>query len=149
MHRRSSLSAAALAATVLLVGCGADAVSVTPAPNHANPLCAKVARHWPTTVSGEKKRAVSTADGTEAAWGDPAIIARCGVPSPGPNTDCVNVSGVDWVLNELSDGVSLVTFGRDPAIQVLVPKHYDSGAFVLGAFGAAASQIPQGGRHCS
>ena len=32
------------------------------------------------------------------AWGDPAVIARCGLPALGPTTEqCISVDGVDWV----------------------------------------------------
>lgn len=122
-------------------------MSVSPAPEHENPLCAKVARSWPKTVSGQERREVSTEGGTEAAWGDPAIIARCGVSSPGADENCVEANGIDWIYSELSDGASFVTFGRSPAIQVLVPKSYAGDA--IGAFGKAAAVVPQGSHRCS
>lgn len=149
MHRRQGLRllAASSAATFLLTACGSSKVSVTKAEKAANPLCAKVAQHWPQKVAGQEQRDVSTSGGTEAAWGDPAIIARCGVTSPGADEHCVDANGVDWVYSELSDGAGFVTFGREPAIQVLVPSDYAGDA--IGAFAAAAKQIPQGNRKCS
>jgi hypothetical protein len=83
------------------------------------------------------------------AWGDPAIIARCGLSPVGPTTDqCLDVSGVDWVAHQLTDGVRFTTYGRSPAIEVLVPSAYKPEPLVLPAFAAAASTIPQGERHC-
>lgn len=83
------------------------------------------------------------------AWGDPAIIARCGVESPGPTASgCLSVDGIDWVGSELSDGGRYVTYGRSPAIEVLVPTKYNS-LPPLGAFTKAVQQIPQGTHHCS
>jgi len=83
------------------------------------------------------------------AWGDPPIIARCGLAAIGPTTDqCLVVSGVDWVAHRLTDGVSFTTYGRSPAIEVLVPSAYAPESLLLPAFGAAASAIPQGNRHC-
>ncbi len=134
-------------ATALLTACGGSAVSVTPADGHADPLCAKVADLWPDKVAGQERRSVSTNGGTEAAWGDPAIIARCGVTSPGADENCVEANGIDWIYSELSDGASFVTFGRTPAIQVLVPKTYAGDA--IGAFGKAAAVVPQGSHRCS
>jgi hypothetical protein len=112
-------------------------------------LCSKAARHWPTTVSGQKSRKVSTDSPTVHAWGDPAIIARCGVTSPGPTSSgCITVDGIDWVGAKLSDGSRYITYGRSPAIEVLVPAKYNQ-LPPLGAFTAAAKQIPQGAHRCS
>jgi hypothetical protein len=83
------------------------------------------------------------------AWGAPPIIARCGLPGLGPTTDpCLDVSGIDWVAHQLSDGVRFTTYGRSPAIEVLVPSAYQPEPLLLPAFGPAASAIPQGQRHC-
>jgi hypothetical protein len=83
------------------------------------------------------------------AWGEPAIIARCGLSPIGPTTDqCLDVSGVDWVAHQLTDGVRFTTYGRSPAVEVLVPSAYKPEPLLLPAFAAAASAIPQGERHC-
>ncbi|CAG7573758.1 uncharacterized protein DUF3515 [Barrientosiimonas humi] len=150
MHRRPRLTALAVAAaTLALSGCS-SAVEVSAAPKASDPLCAKAAQQWPTSVSGEELREVSVDSPTVRAWGDPAIIARCGMTSPGPTTnDCIGVSGVDWVARKLSDGMAFTTYGREPAIEVLVPKDYAPEPLVLGAFTEAAQQIPQGPRRCS
>jgi hypothetical protein len=83
------------------------------------------------------------------AWGDPAVIARCGLDPIGPTTDqCVSVSGIDWVAHPLTDGMRFTTYGRSPAIEILVPSASKPEPLLLPAFGAAASAIPQGERHC-
>lgn len=148
--RRAPLAAAgALAAALALAACGTDTVQASPADRAADPLCVKASRHWPHTVSDQGPRAVSTTSATVRAWGDPAIIARCGVTSPGPTSSgCVTVDGIDWLATKLSDGGRYVTFGRSPAIEVLVPTKYDE-LPPLGAFATAARQIPQGADHCS
>ena len=84
------------------------------------------------------------------AWGDPAIIATCGWPALGPTQEqCLQVSGVDWVVSPLSDGTKFTTFGTDPAIVVLVPKAYAPEPLVLPAFGPAAEALPRNGRRCT
>ncbi|BDZ58711.1 hypothetical protein [Barrientosiimonas endolithica] len=45
--------------------------------------------------------------------------------------------------------MAFTTYGREPAIEVLVPKDYAPEPLVLGAFTEAAQQIPQGPRRCS
>ena len=72
-----------------------------------------------------------------------ARIARCGVPALGPTTDdCIEVDGLGWVAQGLSDGTRFTTFGRDPAIEVLIPKDYAPEPLLLPAFTAAAEKLP-------
>lgn len=150
MTRAGLTSALAIGALVLIAGCGSGDVSAVAADQASNPLCAKAAEAWPDTVANEKARATSAKSDTVHAWGDPAIIARCGVTSPGATTDpCFDVSGIDWVGHKLSDGYRFVTFGRSPALEVLVPQHYSPEPMVLGAFTSAAKVIPQGAHRCT
>lgn len=133
---------------IALAGCG-GAVKARPAASASATQCARVAQHWPTHVAEQDARDTTADSTTVAAWGDPAIIARCGVSPPGPNVNCIDVSGIDWVMTSLSDGKKFVTFGRSPAIEVLVPKDYSPEPLVLGAFTKAAEKIPQGPHHCT
>lgn len=133
-----------------LAGCGsgAGAVKVSVAAYSSNPLCAKASAHWPATVSSQSSRKVSVSSPTVRAWGNPAIIARCGVGTPAPTSSgCLQTNGIDWVSSPLDDGTRFVTFGRSPAIEVLIPTKY--AAWGLAAFAAAAGQIPQNAGHCS
>nr|WP_279672524.1 DUF3515 domain-containing protein [Flexivirga meconopsidis] len=151
MTRRATAAGGTVALALTLAGCGSNGpkpVDASPADKASNPLCAKVSQHWPATVSNEKPRKLTTDSPTVRAWGDPAIIARCGVTSPGPTTDeCVSANNVDWVATKLSDGTRYVTYGRTPAIEILVPTKY--GGWPLAAFSGAAAQIPQGSHRCS
>ncbi len=83
------------------------------------------------------------------AWGDPVIIARCGVAPVQPTTaDCVAVDDIDWVIEPLTDGIRATTFGRDPAIEVLIPNRYSPGTLLLPAFAAPARSLPTNGHRC-
>lgn len=105
---------------------------------------------WPAQVHDEAAVGTSPSSPAVHAWGDPAIIARCGVAALGPTTDqCIDVSGVDWVARQLSDGVAFTTFGTDPAIEVLVPKAYAPEPLVLPAFADAAKALPRNALTCS
>ncbi|CAN5743213.1 hypothetical protein BH24ACT8_BH24ACT8_23560 [soil metagenome] len=148
MHRRPPLRSFLLI-VVALAGCS-SAVKVQPFEGSDTPVCREVADSWPATVGGQPSRETAVQTRGVAAWGDPAIIARCGAPVPGPTTDqCLDVEGVDWVADQLEDGVAFTTYGRDPAIEVLVPDAFEPEPLVLPAFGAAAQVVPQGDRRCS
>jgi len=124
-------------------------VEVTAPPQAGTAACTAAAARWPATISGQER--VETTAGTEsvAAWGDPPVIARCGVSELGPTTEqCLDVDGVDWVVREASDGAVLTTFGRDPAIEVLVPDAYAPEPLLLPAFAEAARALPSNGRTC-
>lgn len=138
------------AAAVILVsgtaGC-TSAPEVALAPSAGAPAC--VGPAWPGTVSGHERVATAPESPSVAAWGDPAIIARCGLPALTPTTlECVTVNGVDWVVRELSDGTAATTYGTDPAIEVLVPRTYGPVPLLLPAFEAAAEALPDNGRTC-
>jgi hypothetical protein len=128
---------------------GCSSVQVAVPVDAGSPACRIAAAHWPKTVGGQPLAPTSSSSAAVRAWGDPAIIARCGLPAIGPTTDtCLDVSGIDWVAHQLTDGVRFTTYGRSPAIEVLVPSAYKPEPLVLPAFGAAAAAIPQGQRHC-
>jgi hypothetical protein len=132
---------------VLLSSCSrAPEVALAPAATAA----ACTSPSWPVTVAGHTRVPTDPESGSAAAWGDPAVIARCGLEPLGPTTaDCVTVDGVDWVVRSLSDGSMATTYGRDPAIEVLAPAAYGPVPLLLPAFTPAASSLPTNGRHCS
>jgi hypothetical protein len=144
-------TAPVLLSAALLVGgmCGCSSTKVTDPALAGSAACRAVAAQWPRTVGGQPLSPTSSSSVAVRAWGDPAIIARCGLPAIGPTTDqCLQVSGIDWVAHRLSDGVRFTTYGRSPAIEVLVPSEYEPEPLLLPAFGKAVSAIPQGERRC-
>ncbi len=153
MHRRPRLRLLAPALTVLtagvaLAGCG-SAVDVTAPHEAGTSACTAAGSAWPTTVSHLPRRDTTSSSPAVAAWGDPAVIARCGVAALAPTTDpCVDVDGVGWVSSDLSDGTRFTTFGTDPAIEVLVPQDYAPEALLLPAFTPAARALPANGLVC-
>jgi hypothetical protein len=156
--RRRRLLVAAAGLLVLGVAGGVlyavrhHAVQVA-APPHRD-ACEAAMPRMPETVGGRPASDSFVAERGDPrdirVWGDPPIIATCGWPAMGPTPDqCLDVDGVDWVAEPLSDGVRFTTFGRDPAIEVLVPHAYDPAPLLLPAFGPAAKTLPPTGRTCS
>lgn len=130
-----------------LLACSSIEVAVPAGAGSA--ACRAAAAHWPKTAGGSPLQKTSSSSPAVRAWGDPPIIARCGLPAIGPTTDpCLDVSGIDWVAHQLSDGVRFTTYGRSPAIEILVPSAYQPEPLLLPAFDPAASALPQNQRHC-
>ena len=124
-------------------------LAVTAPSGGADPACSRLAARLPATVQRQGRVRTSSDSPAVAAWGDPAIIWRCGVTPLGPTTDeCIDVNGVDWVRHPLADGSSFTTYGRDPAVQVLVPKAYAPEPLVLPPFSDVVSVVTQGERRC-
>jgi len=114
-----------------LAGC-ASTVSLEPAPLSNTPECANMIVRLPETLDGLDKRTVNAQ--ATAAYGDPvAVIVRCGLPLPAPSAlPCVNVDGVDWLREDAHDPTfRFLTYGLDPATEVIVDSTVASGAAAL------------------
>jgi hypothetical protein len=109
--------------------------------------CAELA--WPTTVGGQARVSTTPDGAAHAAWGEPAIIARCGAAALAPTEEpCIDVDSVGWIPEKLSDGTRFTTFGTDPAIELLVPSTYAPESLLLPAFTKAAKGLPPNGLEC-
>lgn len=123
---------------LLLAGCwpGDDTVRVTaPSPTgDAARSCRELANALPRRVEGQERRTLSQDTPYAAAWGDPAIVLRCGVNRPAvltpgsesydPTADAVEVNGVSWVMEEQSDGIRFTTNELALYVEVTVPDDY-------------------------
>ncbi|WP_380168704.1 DUF3515 domain-containing protein [Jannaschia sp. R86511] len=125
----SLLVGAVLGGSLLLSACSA-AVPVQAAPEGGSPGCATVMAALPATLADAPRRDTTGGAGT-AAWGDPAILLRCGVEPLGATSQpCVGVptddgGEVDWVVLAGDGTGSIVrTYGRVPAVEVEVPGRY-------------------------
>jgi hypothetical protein len=136
--RRARWRAAAVVAAATALGGCTSAVGVTAAPFADDPVCAEVILALPDELA-DAPRSDTTSQGT-AAWtdGDPrdAIVLRCGVEPLPPTTDqCVAATDatgttIDWVTvagdEEAGTPWTFTTYGREPAVQVLVPTSVTS-----------------------
>jgi hypothetical protein len=113
-------------AAAALAGCAPPPVTVAPAPSASDPVCAEVLLRAPEELAGAPRR--TTTSQASRAWGDPPIVLRCGVEPPGPSPErCVAIDAgpglaVDWLALESEDAWTFVTYGRVPAVEVVVPK---------------------------
>lgn len=148
---RALTAVVAVAASVLVFAGCSQAVPIETAPLASDPACAAVVVRLPDALAkdteAEQQQRETNAQGT-GAWGEPAsVILRCGAEAPGPTTDrCVSVNGVDWVIDESQKPNYLfTTYGRSPAVEVLVDNDVVSGTTVITELASAVSVIPADG----
>ena len=146
MKRTSGALPAAALATLLgtvLTGCAAT-VTMEAAPDADDPECATVVVNLPEQLAGLTPR--ETDAQSTKAWGDPTSVRlRCGVPVPGPTAEfpCITVDGVDWLRDAAEEPITVfTTYGRDPAVQVIIDGAVVGGEPVLSGLAGAVSQIP-------
>lgn len=142
------LLATALALSSLaLTGCAPAApvlptVSLNAAEDANNPACADVGVRLPEKVGELEKR--QTDSQSTAAWGNPTtVIYRCGMPEVTvSDLVCVTSEDIDWLIDDSKRPTyRFVTFGRKPAIEVVVDAKQISGVTALEGFAPAISKI--------
>jgi hypothetical protein len=73
------------------------------------------------------------------------VLLHCGVPVPDPTSTltCVTVDGIDWLRDPADDPkFAFITYGRDPAIEVIVDSEAVGGGTALTDLSLAVSIIP-------
>jgi Protein of unknown function (DUF3515) len=145
---RSHLTATALGGALLVTGCGLGAVDVDPhdtEPGSA-PACARLVDALPEVVADAVRRDVQPSSANVAAWGDPPVVLRCGVPLPAeyrPDAQLLDVEGVGWFPVAGQGGTFFTATDRVPHVEVAVPDDYAPEAVVLADLAAAVkSAIP-------
>ena len=141
ISRLAALSAAAIALTVSLSACS-PTVSLEPAADANNPGCADVIVRLPDGVDGQERRTTNAQ--STAAWGNPAtVILRCGIePVEISTLPCVTASGVDWIIDESAKpSFRFISFGRTPALEVIVDSENAVGVNVLDSLEQAVKSI--------
>ena len=136
MPRRRSLPSAGagvvVCLTVTLSGCSAGPVEVTTPrlAGDAAETCRALVAALPSTVDGQARREVEPPGAYAAAWGDPAIVLRCGVPQH-PDFDdfaaCQETNGVGWFVPEDQisgepEPITMTTIGREQNVEVRLPE---------------------------
>jgi hypothetical protein len=158
VRRRLALPAV-VAAALLLSGCS-PIVTLTPAPQATAVACAGVVVRLPgsidITASGRTialDKRETDAQGT-AAWGEPArVTLRCGVTATPPSNQCVTFERVDWKVQStrISGGQRyvLTTYGRTPAVQVVLDAGLPSDQVMPPISDAVQAAVPRQSVRCT
>lgn len=158
LSARSRAASTLLAVAPLLAACAGGTATVEAAPQADDPLCAEVMLALPEEIDGLSQREAD-AQGA-AAWGDPArVVVRCGVEPPGPSPEvCVSAEDVDWLAVEetraeevvLGEGEAagadqwrLVSYGREPAVEVLLDASAVPSSTVMLTMAPAVETVEQ------
>jgi hypothetical protein len=128
------VSACLAALGFVVAACGKEPVSIPTLRLSAadQAVCQRLADSLPSTVAEQDRRKTQPAAALGGAWGDPAIIAQCGVAVPKDFTKssaCTVANGVGWFVpdsqvNDQSADIVMSTVGYRPVLQVTVPAHY-------------------------
>jgi hypothetical protein len=147
-----SRTALALLAGIALSGalsaCTAT-VSLEAAADSNNPACAEVSVRLPDQVAELTKR--TTDAQATGAWGNPtAVLLRCGLPPVEVSElPCVTENGVDWLVDESAKpSYRFITFGRNPATEVIVDSTKAAGVTALSDLSSAIQSI-EATKECS
>lgn len=120
---------------LLLAGC-APTVHLSPAEGANSVACAELMVRLSDKVDGLERR--STDAQSTAAWGEPAaVIFRCGLPEVTVSElKCISEEGVDWLVDDSkAPSYRFITFGRNPASEVIVDSKNAVGVNVLDEIG--------------
>ena len=117
-----------------LTACSGAVAIPEPTPDEAGrDVCVPLVAALPDQVLDGTRRTAEPGVLT-AAWGDPPITLRCGVPAPPglvPTSECLEVNGVGWFAEEADGGTLYTTIGRQVFVEVGVPSDYTPGASTL------------------
>jgi hypothetical protein len=101
-------------------------------------LCATVTSQLPEAVAeGVTRRQTAPDRRTTAAWGDPAVVLRCGVPEGSSRDDPYEFDGVRWAMHDDGGTRRWTTRGRRVNVEVVVPDAYSGQAELLGGLAVA------------
>ena len=104
-------------------------MSAPPANAAADAPCQGVEQKLPITLAGLGGRPALSSWAYVDAWGDPAVVLRCGVPrpaglSPGSSAQIIAIDGVNWLPVQQSKQTVWTSVDRAAYVEVSVPRSY-------------------------
>lgn len=105
---------------------GPLAVPAVPAPGADGRFCRDLMPDLPDRLTGRARRDVTGTPPGVAAWGDPAVILRCGIPDPqeltcsSPLTQFSSPTGASVAWLRLSDSSAVTYLAVDRPVRIAV-----------------------------
>ena len=149
--RRAVALVATAAGTVLLAACGGPVdVDVPKLSKTDAKVCSSFADALPEALAEQTRDEIDPSDAPAAAYGDPAIVVRCGVPEPKGfdlTASCERANGVGYYIPDeqyvdQEADVTITTAGYEPRVEIVVPADYRPGG-VADAMAALAPLVKE------
>lgn len=130
----------------MLVGLSAcsSSLNVEPPEGAENQFCAELGATVPVSLGGALLRDTNPNSPGTKAWGDPAIVLRCGVAIPksfSAASQLLAVNGVDWYPEQLQAGVRFTSMETTELVEVSIPSTYETTAEILTELSSAISSL--------
>lgn len=133
--RRRAAAASALLLTLLpaLTGCGGPVEIDVPDLSAADrAACDAFTAALPSSLAEQDREEIEPSDAPAAAYGDPAIVVRCGVPEPEGfdlTASCETANGVGYYIpdEQYVDqdlDLTLTAAGYRPRVEIDIPASY-------------------------
>jgi hypothetical protein len=109
---------------------GPLAVPVPPGLDTSAVACRTLAARLPATLRDLAARPVRPASVRTRAWGEPAVVLRCGVPRPAGYSltakNLFGINGVTWYVQQGKDRAVFTAVDRAVYVEISVPLGYAS-----------------------
>ena len=134
---------------------GPLAVPAAPQPGAAGRYCSTLMQALPDHLTSHQRRPLSDPTPGVAAWGDPAIILRCGLPDPAELTcfaaltQFTDASGGSVAWLQLSDSSAVTYIAVDRPVRVAVTLPPNTGIGPVQQLSEVISQVLPGRAVCT
>lgn len=121
-----------------------SSLDVEPANGADSPFCTEFGSILPVSLGGALLRDTRPRSPGTKAWGDPAIVLRCGVAMPNAYSaasQLLTVNDVNWYPEELEAGVRFTSMETIELVEVSIPIAYETTADILTGLSSAISNL--------
>ena len=95
--------------------------------------CRGLKAHLPDRLGSADRREAQPVSDTTAAWGDPPVTLRCGVPAGSGRDDPYTINAVQWAMHDTGASRTWTTVGRRVNIALEIPDAYRGQAELVGS----------------
>jgi len=133
VNRSSSSDPAPSPPSATPIALGPVTVAAPPSSAAAARGCPAVVSRLPVVLDGRHSRPAVSASPYVAAWGEPPIVLRCGVPRPpafARTSELSVINGVQWLPEQQPGRVRWTVVDREVYVEVLIPAGTTGSAIV-------------------